>query len=89
MGRKVKRVKSTFRNEVRPGTLWSCRFNDTFYDYEQQCYRFMQPEQLILILSIKKFEWLNDEMVECYHQEDGIVFLKSFEDLAHNYNKIS
>jgi len=84
MGRK-NRLKSTFINKVRPGTLWKCHNTYTSFYQTPTC---IEKNDFCIVLSIETGFYKNIIMVKCLSQKKALSYLTALEDFYFNYHEI-
>ena len=103
MGRK-NRMKSTFVNEVRPGTLWTCHHRDLTLSLNKTLdnrlsFCEIQPGDMIIVLKVRTDDGYNKalgaldiptiRLVDCVSQRKGIMFTTSLENFYLSYHKVA
>jgi hypothetical protein len=84
MGRK-NRMKSTFTNEVRPGTFWICHHKDQII--LNQRLEYIQKDDVIIVLDTLDTV-MNTKVVKCHSQKLNTAFTTPMENFYHNYHKL-
>jgi hypothetical protein len=84
MGRK-NRMKSTFANEVRPGTFWICHKKDQIIlNMKLQT---IEKDDVVIVLDILPTV-LETKVVKCHSQKLNTAFTTPMENFYFNYHKL-
>ena len=79
------RMKSTFANQVSPGTFWICHHKDQII--LQGRLEFIQKDDVVVVLKQLK-TIMNTKVVECFSQKMNTTFTTPMENFYHNYHKL-
>lgn len=90
MGRK-NRMKSTFVNDVRPGTFW-IRHNEYQIVHHQELVKLKKEDVVIVLKFIDKISFNNlvhdTKLVDCYSQKMNCKYTTTLENFYFNYHKL-
>lgn len=83
MGRK-NRMKSTFINDVRTGSMWKCHHDHNTIKFPVN----VQKGDVVIILGIIKFNYGSHSVVECVSQQKASTVAVTLEDFYFCYHKM-
>jgi hypothetical protein len=84
MGRK-NRMKSTFPNEVRPGTFWICHHKDQIILNGRLVD--IQKDDVVVVLGLLE-TIMRTKVVKCHSQKMNTTFTTPMENFYYNYHKL-
>lgn len=84
---KKKRMKSTFANKVRIGTLWKCILADTIILDHTIAY--VPPNDMLIVIGKEKTIFPNSIVVNLYSQKLKCEISTPLDELYSNYELIN
>jgi hypothetical protein len=79
------RIKSTFANEVSPGTFWICHHKDRII-LDGRLIDIEKDDVVVVLKQLKTI--MNTKVVECFSQKMNTAFTTPMENFYHNYDKL-
>jgi len=84
-------MKSTFTNEVRPGTFWICHHKDQII-LNGRLVDIQKDDVVVVLKFIDKINFNNlihdTKLVDCYSQKMNCKYTTTLENFYFNYHKL-